>query len=245
MKMNELIDQFDAEVTALEADLDAVEANFEAAQEKAGLAKSVNRRLETLVEDAKNLLGEGKSTFVEFESASASLSASVQTFANVANPAAAISAEVKDHAGKVAQAIDVAELVPGVNVDKAQDAMKRFADVQERFASLAGRKTTRGASPASGLRALGVDIGFHCGCGFERHSPKGDWTSIRHQAKTHGAECATANPGLGDSLTNDLDRVRHELIEQRNSPVTSGGLRFVIEQPTAPVLATAETAAAV
>lgn len=130
--------------------------------------------------------------------------------------------EMSTMADKVRNACIAAEFDETINADLGRKLLAQYD------AALDARKARKGTAVQSKMRGLGALITVTCGCGWVRNSPRGDWTSIRYQAKEHGKECDTANPGRGEQLTNDLDRVRHHLVDRREE-VVSGGLTFTID----------------
>lgn len=130
---------------------------------------------------------------------------------------------VEELMAKLDKMIGAADLI-GLDTDE----LKRAADLKGRYAAL-GKVSKGPAFPPGTARNLGVELIVDCDCGdLHAVSTYGDWSSIRYAAKKHGQECAVANPGLGESLVNDLDRVRHSVVEARES-TRSGGLVFTVD----------------
>jgi hypothetical protein len=114
------------------------------------------------------------------------------------------------------------DLIPVEEIDKV---LARHREV------MAAAKTS---SKPGKTRGIGAEITVDCACGaFTRSSTNGDWTSIRYQAKKHAEECKVANPH--DEFINNLDEVRHSIVDRREN-IESGGLTFEVAggAPAAP-----------
>lgn len=77
------------------------------------------------------------------------------------------------------------------------------------------------------VREWGRAVTVQCDCGWSRRSAKGDWTSIRWQAKTHASKCDKACPYA--EYVNDFDAARKSL--QAGIGYTTGGLSFWLDSP--------------
>jgi hypothetical protein len=110
--------------------------------------------------------------------------------------------DLSETASKVQSALDVSDVL-GVPEEQVTVAVK----VLERYRALAGN--------GQGSRYLSQPITMHLPDGKTRRSNKGDWTSIRNQART-----------LTELSKEDLDDVRSLLREGKNAEVD--GIKFVL-----------------
>jgi hypothetical protein len=222
MKVTEVLDEFGKYMDEVEAKLPSVLADIETNTAKAKQVKTAKRRTDQL----RELLD-------ELDPGTEHLAGTVELVGKLESKYPVPSVDgfktevVTMSLTALSKAVEAADLVPGVPVEDCKAAIARWEGIEAKLAD--AFKATPAPASSDGTRNVGAHINVTCACGdFERNSAQGDWTSIRYQAKEHAKTCATANPGLGDQLTNDLDRVRDSLINRRENTV-SGGLRFTIE----------------